>query len=632
MALIKTKTILFFVCASLLLLPGVAAAQQERILSFDSRIDVFSDGGVVVTETIRVLAAGRKIRRGIYRDFPTRYTDARGRRVKVRFDVLEVLRDNRPEAYHTEQLSNGVRVYMGKKDVFVQPGEITYTLAYRTDRQIGFFAQYDELYWNVTGNGWDFPIDQVRAVVQLPRGAYMIQSAGYTGPFGAQGRDYAVADNGEEIGFATTRPLGPREGLTIAVAWPKGYVREPDAREKLGYLIADYRGLGVAFGGLLLLLGYYAAAWWKVGRDPAGGAIIPRYGPPKGVSPAGMRFIRKMGFDNKALAVAVVSMAVKGVLTIVEEKPGDYRLEATDGKTATLSRGEASVARHLFPAGKNAIALKKRSHKRIRAALKSLRTRLSTEYEKNYFLKNTRYFVPGLVLSALALGGIVLTASQVPVALFMLVWLSGWSAGVYTLLAKVIAAWRSRQVVGSMAMTLFAIPFVAGEVFGIGMLATAISVPSLILFLGIVAVNLVFYHLLKAPTLAGRRMMDAIEGLKLYMQVAEKDRLNLLNPPDRTPEHFETLLPYAMALDVENEWNTQFAEVLDAAAVDPASGRHRSPAWYRGHTPIGGLAASLGSGFSGAVAASSSAPGSSSGSSGGGSSGGGGGGGGGGGW
>jgi uncharacterized membrane protein YgcG len=126
--------------------------------------------------------------------------------------------------------------------------------------------------------------------------------------------------------------------------------------------------------------------------------------------------------------------------------------------------------------------------------------------------------------------------------------------------------------------------------------------------------------------------MDDIEGLKLYMSVAEKDRLNLLNPPDRTPEHFEALLPSAMALDVENDWNEQFADVLANAAVDPTSDRHHTPSWYSGRTPFTGLAASLGVSFAGAVSASSSAPGSSSGSGGGGSSGGGGGGGGGGGW
>ncbi|HSO20155.1 MAG TPA: DUF2207 domain-containing protein [Desulfosarcina sp.] len=615
-------------------LPAAAASgdQQERILSFDSLIDVYAEGDMVVTETIRVAALGKKIRRGIYRDFPTSYTDTRGRKTTVRFDILEVLRDGRPEAHRTERLSNGVRVYMGRKDVLIKPGETTYTLTYRTDRQIGFFSDFDELYWNVTGNGWDFAIQSAQATVRLPRGAEVIRYAAYTGPAGARGDDYAVEETDGTFVCATTRVLAPREGLTIAVAWPKGYVSEPDSSAKAANFLKDNRGLAVALGGLILLLAYYAAAWWRVGRDPAGGAVIPRYTPPKGISPAGARFVGKMGFDKKALAAAIVSMAVKGFLTINEDTDGDYSLKLTGNGASSLSAGEAKAAKHLFPPGRNHIRLEKQSHQRIRAALKGLRTSLSAEYEKAYFLRNTGYFIPGIVISLLALAGIVLTASQTAAAMFMLVWLSGWSAGVYMLLATVVAAWRSRKSAGAMAISLFAVPFVIGECVGIGMLASAISIPSLILFICIAAVNILFYHLLKAPTLAGRRLMDAVEGLKLYMRVAEKERLNLLNPPDRTPEHFEALLPYAMALGVENAWNAQFADVLAKAVVDPASGRRPTPSWYRGQTPFSGLASSLGGGFAGAVAASSSAPGSSSGSGGGGSSGGGGGGGGGGGW
>ena len=626
------KTIFLIICLSVFLTPTAIHAQQERILSFDSHIDIRADGDVVVTETIRVVAAGKKIRRGIYRDFPTRYRNRRGGQVTVRFEVLEVLRDNRPDGFHTEQQSNGMRVYIGKKDVFLQPGEYTYTLVYRTDRQIGFFDEYDELYWNVTGNGWDFVIERARAVVQLPPGAEVVQVAAYTGPVGADGQDYTIDQTAGDLGFATTRALAPREGLTIAVAWPKGAVDQPETAEKIGYLLGDNRGLVVGLCGLIVLLGYYLLAWLKVGRDPSGGAIFPRYAAPEGVSPAGMRFVQKMGFDKKALAVAVVSMAVKGFLTIAEDSDGDYSLEITGSHSSSLSPGEAKVARHLFPPGRRSITLKKRSHNRVGAAVKALRTSLNGEYEKAYFLRNTRYFIPGIAISVLTLGGIVLNASLAPVAMFMMVWLSGWSAGVYVLLTTVVAAWRSRKAAGAMAITLFAIPFVGGEIFGIGVLASAIGLPSLVLFLGIVATNIGFYHLLKAPTLAGRRLMDDIEGLKLYMRVAEKERLNLLNPPNRTPEHFEALLPCAMALDVENDWNEQFADVLARAAVDPASGRHHKPSWYSGRTPFTGLAASLGGSFAGAVSASSSAPGSSSGSGGGGSSGGGGGGGGGGGW
>ncbi len=607
-------------------------AGTERILSFDSHIDILPDGDLVVMETIQVAAAGAKIQRGIYRDFPTRYRTRLGGRMKVRFEVLDVRRDNRPEAWHTAPQIDGVRVYIGDKNVLLEPGRYTYTLVYRVNRQVGFFDGYDELYWNVTGNDWDFVIEAATVTVQLPPGARVLQHAGYTGPLGADGKDYTVFAAEGDLGLRTTRALAPREGFTVAVAWPKGFVAVPRMVDRIGDLLADYRGAALALAGLLVLLIYYLATWWKVGRDPAAGTIIARFDPPRGISAAAARFVMEMGFDQKALAVALVSMAVKGFLRIDEDEDGVYTLEKTGAASDTLSRGEAKVVGHLFPGQNPSIVLKNTSHKQVGAALKALRTSLSAEYEKLYFLRNTRYWIPGIVISVVVAVGIVLAGDMVPVAGFMLLWLSLWSLGVYALGASVIAAWRSRKTAGAMGITLFAFPFFLGELFGIGVLAFAVSLPSLIVLLALIAANTVFYHLFKAPTLAGRKLMDEIEGLKRYLEVAEKHRLDLLNPPDRTPEHFEALLPYAMALDVENQWNEQFADVLAAAATDPASGRRVTPGWYSGRTPFNGLASSLGGAFAGAVSASSTAPGSRSGSGGGGSSGGGGGGGGGGGW
>lgn len=332
-----------------LLSTGSALAARERIVSFDSQVDVLAEGDIVVAETIRVVAAGRQIRRGIYRDFPTVYEDRRGRRVRVRLDVLEVRRNNLPEAYHTRRQANGVRIYIGKEDVFLEPGTYTYTIVYRCDRQIGFFEDYDELYWNVTGNGWAFPIESARVTIRLPPGAGVIRSAGYTGPTGAVGKDYRVVETGGDAGFATTRTLDPGEGFTVAVAWPKGFVSPPGTGQQVRYLLEDYRGGLIGLGGLILLLVYYLAAWWKVGRDPAGGAVIPRFDPPRGISPAGTRFVRQMGFDQKTLAVALVSMAVKGFLAIREAGDGVFTLERTGAAASALSAGEKAVARHLFP-------------------------------------------------------------------------------------------------------------------------------------------------------------------------------------------------------------------------------------------------------------------------------------------
>ena len=147
-----------------------AQAQSERIISYDSKITINKDGSMLVTETIKVHAAGNKIKRGIYRDFPTDYEDEYGNNIRILFEIKEVLRDGLREPYHTERQSNGVRVYFGSSSYYLNTGKYTYTITYKTNRQIGYFEDHDELYWNVTGNGWDFDIERASATIFLPKG------------------------------------------------------------------------------------------------------------------------------------------------------------------------------------------------------------------------------------------------------------------------------------------------------------------------------------------------------------------------------------------------------------------------------------------------------------------------------
>src|SRR5215471_1459845 len=184
---------------ALLCLTLCAAAQDdqqvdERIRSFDSHIDLNADGSMQVRETIQVQAAGEQIRHGIYRDFPTRYSDFLGNRYTVKFEIRSVERDGQAEPYHTESVSNGVRVYFGDKDVLVSQGIHTYVFTYETNRQLGFFEDHDELYWNATSVGWIFPIDVATVTVVLPPQLhnFVTHLDGYTGAAGETGKNFAA--------------------------------------------------------------------------------------------------------------------------------------------------------------------------------------------------------------------------------------------------------------------------------------------------------------------------------------------------------------------------------------------------------------------------------------------------------
>ncbi len=640
----------FFIPFTLLLcliFPAAPALADERIRRFHSQITVHPDASLTVQETIEAHSEGIEIRHGIYRDFPTDYRDRFGNRSIVDFSVKQVLRDGRPENFHFKRLSNGTRVYIGNKNVLLPPGDYTYELTYKTNRQIGFFKEQDELYWNVTGTGWVFPIEEASASVVLPKQVSRddLGTAGYTGPQGSRAQAFqaAVEMNGT-VTFVTTTPLRPEEGLTVVVSWPKGIVDEPTFSDKLGYLIHDNRALLIGLLGLAALLAYYLVVWSKVGRDPEKGSIMPVYEPPRGLSPAEIRYIMEMGFDHKTFAAAIIDMAVKRVLTI-SLVDGDYVLhlsrEGTDGKA--LAPEEEEIEGWFFAGSRRRFALQQSNHDLISNALRAVKKSLKKRNERVYFLTNSRYLIPGLAITAVTVVLSVLAQSpQVTFALlFFSVWLTIWTTGVVMLSLQAASLWREvfsgRGGVGktgsALLHTLFAVPFWAAEIVVLVMVSVMVSFMLIVVLLVLVGVSLLFYHLLKAPTGAGRQLMDKIEGFKMFLAAVEKERLNFLNPPGKTPELFEKYLPYALALGVEQAWSEQFSKVL--AAAGKAGGGY-TPAWYYGADwnsfSSGNFASSLGNSLSSAIASSSTAPGSSSGGGGGGSSGGGGGGGGGGGW
>src|SRR5205085_5086266 len=120
-------------------------------------------------------------------------------------------------------------------------------------------------------------------------------------------------------------------------------------------------------------------------------------------------------------------------------------------------------------------------------------------------------------------------------------------------------------------LTIFSLPFFAAECFGIFMLAKVVSLPVALFLFASIALHILFHFLLKAPTVAGRRLLDQVEGFKMFLGAVDGDRMNRINPPEQTPETFEKFLPYALALDVEQAWAEKFSGVLNGAAHAPGS-------------------------------------------------------------
>jgi uncharacterized membrane protein YgcG len=565
-----------------LLLPRLVAA-EERILAYDSLIEVRADGSLDITETIRVRAEGRNIRRGIYRDFPTRYRDRAGNRVVVGFEVIDVRRDDRTEPWFTEGISNGVRINTGNDDFLPVPLDTTYTLRYRTTRQLGFFDDHDELYFNAIGTGWDFAIDAGSVEVRLPEPVPTdaMTAEGYSGAQGMQGGDFEATLPAPGIArWTLTRPLQPREGLTVVLSFPKGIVAEPTRAQRIAWLLRDNRGVLVALAGLVVLLVYCVRRWRRIGRDPAPGTIIVRYDPPEGHTPAGLRYMSRMSYDNRCFSADLLASAVDGLVRIHRDErllPKDkWRLEETGGAGHARTGEQRALLQRLFSGSRKTLELDNSNASTMQGAIKAHTEVLSGRFQPSMFQRNT---------------GSIGIAVSIAVATAVLSLVVGGGSGILLIVPILLAMG------------------VALVVFGIA---------------------------IKAPTVEGRRLMDEIEGLKRYLSVADRDELARLPGPDGgdapplDAERYERLLPYAVALEVEDAWTKKFTLAVGTAAATAAAS---AITWYHGggSSDLGSFASSIGSSLSSQIASSSTPPGSSSGGGGGGSSGGGGGGGGGGG-
>jgi len=352
----------------------------------------------------------------------------------------------------------------------------------------------------------------------------------------------------------------------------------------------------------------------------------------------------KMKFDNKAFAACVVSMASKKFLTIEKDALDAYALNKNKDPKASvaLNSEERLVADRLF-ATRDRVLLTQANRSAVSEAVKALKMSLAKQLEKVYFFRNSGYLLPSVAISVLILvASIWNSGSEMrPVGLFMMVWLTGWSFGVVVLSLGVINMWKAAlhggplalfKYGGALFMTLFALPFIGGELFGLFTLANATSVITVFVFGALVASNFVYHELMKAPTRMGRDLLDKIDGFKMFLAATEGDQIKRMAPVNWNVETFNRFLPYAIALDVEEQWAAKFAASVAAASATAET----SSAAYSGAlaaTAIGsGFASSLGDSLTGAISSASTSPGSSSGSGGGGSSGGGGGGGGRGGW
>lgn len=511
------KTVLLFgLLFSVLLVPAsTEAADYEQISSFDVQIEVNIDSSIIVKETI-LYDFGNYDRHGIFRDIPISYK-ARGGNYRLRLSDISVTNEN-GNIYNYEISYPGkyIRLKIGDADTYVS-GERTYVITYVVRRALNYFDSHDELYWNVTGDEWDVPILSASANVRFPDKIAngLVQAECFAGYYGNNYPCDGITEHqvkGGDISEVSFRSsdLDIYEGLTIVVGMPKGEVTPPTIYER----IIDYiRDNGILFLPIFIL-GLMIYLWRAKGKDPEGrGTIVAHYDAPNNLTAAEVGTIIDEKVQRKDISAQIIQFAVNGNLKIAKgEKKDDYTfIKLEDGKILK-SKFEKDLFIALFGKDKT-VELSKLKNSFYKDYALITNKLYKETVENKYFPKNPK---------------------------------------------------NVRSAYNGFGVLLFIVGFATGFLGAFYSLAFITS--------GIIV--MIFSMFMPAKTLKGVHAREHILGLKKYLSVAEKDRIKFHNAPEKNPDHFDRLLPYAMVLGVEKEWANQFEDIYT-----------QPPAWYEG--PVG---------------------------------------------
>ena len=515
--------LLFFVAAISAARP--AAARTLVIQHFDEQVTVNADGTIEVSEIIDAKFTGSW--NGIYRTIPVEYTTPQGLNYTLFLEPLGITDDN-GHALKYEQSRQGR--YTKFKIYVPDANDATRTviIRYRVLDALRFFDDHDELYWNVTGDEWDVPIESVSAHIELPAGITGLRAIAYTGAVGSRAGDARVSVNGNVVDIQSTESLNFHEGLTAVIGFDKGFVHPPS---QLSSVILFLRSNWPLF---IPLIAFCVMLYLKLtrGREPLRGSIAVQYEPPDKLTPGECGTLVDDEAAMRDITATLVDLAVKGYLTIeqkdeskmlglMHDKSYTFHLKKPPAEWASARPHEQQMLSALFGGGANPDVDLSDLQNHFYTSLPPIRDAIfDALLGDGYYLHRPDTVRQGYIGVGFVIG----------VLLFI--------GGGY--------------LAGATGMS----PFVwtaSGILTGIIICA--------------------FGWFMPARTITGVRTLEKVLGFEDFLSRTQKDQIDRL---EKTPELFEKYLPYAMALRVEKKWAQAFSDI----AMQP-------PSWYQGYYGAG---------------------------------------------
>lgn len=547
----------------------------ECIEEFHSDIAIDSIGNILVTEHITIVSTLNEFRHGIFRQIPLFY-EYKGKNILNNIKILEVTKDgeavdftvNLPELIYKDINLTNIYLYIlsldqkassamldikiGNGSENINGGINKYKITYSVDKAIRFFDNFDELYWNVTGNYWNFKILKASATIHLPKTSKTIQNYCYTGEMGSKESmcQFQTNDSLNTITFES-RALNENEGFTIATAFTPHLIKRPNALFAWWDIYGGITLVAFFVFGISL---YFIVQWYNNGRNKKK-IIIPSFKIPADFSAAKIRYIYKQECDNKSLVATLVQLAVKKYLKIEKDEYCYKIIKTENSKTETISNEEQIVFKTLLK--EKELEINYTTQETIADAKYSMHETLEKDFDLGLVYKDHTNkvgnafglcFISFLLMFSVYIfniGGLLLLPLGA-VFYLLISKMSIFLKGCFYLILYIVGIF-------AIFITIFLVIF-------------SLSLPCKLLFFTLFLVmiiqSVIYSNIMEKATVAEETILTQIKGFKMYLETAES-QLGMVYSPDKTPELYNKLLPYAIALDVEGKWAEKFTALFD---------------------------------------------------------------------
>jgi uncharacterized membrane protein YgcG len=503
---------LFIFC--LFFLPLFLSAQSEEFSKFDVSVTVQQDGTLEVSENISAISSGNVIKRGITRALPRGPIGDDVTMERFDYDIQSVSRDGSSEDHHTKNEGGSKVVYFGSKDRYLDPGSHRFSLAYNAPKQIYFLDDREEVRWTLAGIDTQLPIKAASLTLNVPNGMNVLGTTCYTGRFGSTEQACETVKNGNQITYTLSRPLAKGEGMVISAAFPSGSFIKPTPPPPPSPLQKNGTKY-ISFIGMLIAMMYGYRTWQIHGIDPPTPDVGPQFTAPRGLSAASLHYLNSYMPSQTQLTASLTDLAIKGYLKIDEEdRKGLFStseifilrpIQKEPETHQDLAPEQVALYNHIRNMGD--IELDGEYDKRLTKATEAHNKSLKEQHAA--YLKE---------------GG------------------NGWKVLPYALIML--------ATVGGAVIFL-------GNAENLGIVLFIFAVTLLVIGTPLYA------WLIRKPSEDKVKLWAEIKAMKQYLKLSEKERRGISGAPEMTETYFQSVLPYAIALGIDNNWAADLQSDLE---------------------------------------------------------------------